>query len=247
MQDYTAIDRVSADLTKLLLRQAPLESLLTAVGNLAVASIPSCEEAGVIIEDKGTVLSRITTGETAKAVDAYQYQLDEGPCLHASKSKSTVLIEEMDTDSRWPRFSSFAHSHGVESSYSIPLMDDDSVVGVLNLYSINDSFGSPDETLGRLFAQEAAAAVRHAQTFAKTRELIDSLQQALESRSVIGAAVGIVMHRDQISMAAAFDKLVHASQKENIKLREVADRITSQYDTPTGRLIASRLTDVPGT
>jgi len=142
-----------------------------------------------------------------------------------------VLIEDMNTDARWPRFASFAHTRGVRSSYSIPMRAEGENLGVLNLYSTGDSFGAPDEEIGVMFAREATDAVRHSATFAKTQELIDNLNAALESRSVIGAAVGIAMHREHISMGEAFDKLVEISQNENMKLREVAERITAVYET----------------
>ena len=230
MQDYEAIYRVSAELSKLLYRQTPLETILNGIGTLAVAVIPACEEAGVTLEDKGKIVARTTTGETARAVNAYQYDIDEGPCLQASKSGEKVLIKDMNTDARWPRFASFAHNHGVRSSYSIPLRAEGESLGVLNLYSTSSSFGPPDEEIGAMFAREATDAVRHSAAFGKTRELIDNLNAALESRSVIGAAVGIAMHRENISMAIAFDKLVELSQTENMKLRDLAKRITEVYE-----------------
>jgi GAF domain-containing protein len=231
MHDYEAIYRVSAELNKLLHQQTPLETILSDIGSLAVAVIPACEQAGVTLEDKGKIVARTTTGGTASAVDAYQYDIDEGPCLHASKTGETVLIEDMNTDTRWPRFASFAQTHGVRSSYSIPLRAEGENLGVLNLDSTGSSFGAPDEEIGAMFAREATDAVRHTAAFAKTRELIDNLNAALESRSVIGAAVGIAMHREHISMGEAFDKLVELSQKENMKLRAVAERITEVYET----------------
>ena len=230
MHDYEAIYRVSAELSKLLLSQTPLETVLNGIGSLAVAVIPSCEQAGVTLEDNGKILARTTTGDTARVVDAYQYEINEGPCLRASKIGSTVLIEDMKNDRRWPRFASFAHSRGVASSYSIPMTADGEKFGVLNLYSTGKPFGPPDEEIGAMFAREATDAVRHAAAFIKTRELIDNLNLALDSRSVIGAAVGIAMHRDQISMGSAFEKLIEISQRENMKLREVADRITRLYE-----------------
>lgn len=235
MQDYEAIYRVSAELSKLLYRQKPLETILEGIGTLAVAVIPACEEAGVTLEEKGKIVARTTTGETARVVDAYQYDIKEGPCLHASEIGEMVLIQDMSTDTRWPRFASFAHSHGVESSYSIPMRAEGENLGVLNLYSTGSSFGAPDEEIGTMFAREATDAVRHSAAFAKTRELIDNLSAALESRSVIGAAVGIAMHRDHISMDDAFDKLVEISQRENMKLREVAERMTEVYETDLER------------
>jgi AmiR/NasT family two-component response regulator len=92
-------------------------------------------------------------------------------------------------------------------------------------------FGATDADIGSLFARDATNAVRHAAALTKTRELIDNLNAALESRSVIGAAVGIIMSRDHLSMTDAFEKLAEISQEENMKLRDVAQRITGIYET----------------
>ena len=82
-----------------------------------------------------------------------------------------------------------------------------------------------------MFAREATNAVRHVAAFTKTRELIANLKTALETRSVIGAAVGILMNRDNLSIDDAFEKLVGISQRENMKLRDVADRFTQIYES----------------
>ena len=85
---------------------------------------------------------------------------------------------------------------------------------------------------GLLFAEEASAAVRHAATIEKTRSLVDNLQRALDSRSIIGAAVGILMNRYTISFDEGFEQLVQISQRQNIKLRELAEQMTAQYGKP---------------
>ena len=231
MHDYEAISRASAELNELLLSQTPLEHILSEIGDLAVAVIPSCEEAGVTLEEGGKVVARTTTGDRAERVDSFQYDINEGPSLHASKIGSTVLIEDMAVDERWPRFASFAHEQGIQSSYSIPMTAGGEHFGVLNLYSMRRPFGATDADIGSLFARDATNAVRHVAAFTKTRELIDNLHAALESRSVIGAAVGIIMSRDHLSMTDAFEKLAEISQEENMKLRDVAQRITGIYET----------------
>ena len=147
---------------------------------------------------------RVSTGPTAETVDAYQYEIDEGPCVAAGDSARPVLIADMAHEKRWPRFASFAASQGVKSSYAIPMSLKSEVIGVLNLYSVDNAFGSADEQIGIRFAEQAALAVRHASTFTKTRDMIDHLHRALETRDVIGAAVGIMMQRDNLTMEAAF-------------------------------------------
>ena len=234
MHEYEAIVLASAELGELILKQPPLEEILNGIGDLAVAVIASCEEAGVTLEEKGKVAARTTTGGRAERVDSYQYGIGEGPCLHASRTRSTVLIEDMAVDDRWPRFASFAHGQGVHSSFAIPMTSGGEHFGVLNLYSMGPAFGPADAEVGSMFAREATNAVRHAATFKKTRDLIGNLHAALESRSIIGAAVGILMSRGQISRAEAFEQLAEISQRENIKLRDVAERITEHYETTAG-------------
>ena len=55
-----------------------------------------------------------------------------------------------------------------------------------------------------------------------------NLRQAMESRDIIGQAKGILMARSQISADDAFDTLRRASQRLNVKLRDLAERIAQQ-------------------
>jgi GAF domain-containing protein len=230
MEEYRSIDRVSAEVAKLLMQEVPLDDLLLGIGQLAVAAIPECDEAGVTLEENGEVRNRQTTGSRIETVDSYQYSIEEGPCLEASHIRSSVLIEDMARERRWPRFAEFAASHGVVSSFSVPMVQQEEVIGVLNLYSVTQPFGMKDEALAQLFANEAAAAVRHATTFVKTRELIDDLHRALETRSLIGTVVGLLMVRDGTTMAEAFETLKKESQVSNTKLRSVAESYIEAFE-----------------
>ena len=229
MDDYQAIYEASGELSKLLLEETPLGETFLGIGNLAASVIPSCEEAGVTLESNGTVTTRVSTGRIAEEVDVHQYEIDEGPCVAAADLGQPVLIEDMKNDERWPRFAPFAFAAGVKSSYSIPMILKGEVIGLLNLYSIDNPFGPADERIGVRFAEQAAMAVQHATTFSKTRDMIDHLHRALETRDVIGAAVGVMMHRDSSTMAAAFARLKEISQNENRKLRDIAERIVEQF------------------
>ena len=86
MHDYEPIYRVSAELSKLLRSQTPLETILSGLGTGGRAAIPSCEDAGVTFEEKGKIVARTTTGENARVVDAHQYAIGEGPCLELPRA-----------------------------------------------------------------------------------------------------------------------------------------------------------------
>jgi AmiR/NasT family two-component response regulator len=58
------------------------------------------------------------------------------------------------------------------------------------------------------------------------------LNQALESRDVIGQAKGILMERNRVTADEAFDMLRRASQQVNRKLRDLAEDIASTGEEP---------------
>ncbi len=91
LDDYRAIYEATGELSRLLLEETRLETTLLGIGNLAASVIPSCEEAGVTLETSGHVSVRVSTGDVAERVDAYQYEIDEGPCVAAADTKGRCL------------------------------------------------------------------------------------------------------------------------------------------------------------
>lgn len=58
----------------------------------------------------------------------------EGSCGTAAYSKKVVIVEDISTDSRWEKFKDFAHSEGLKSCFSHPILSSDgSVLGTFAL------------------------------------------------------------------------------------------------------------------
>ncbi len=99
-------------------------------------------------------------------------------------------------------------------------------MGALNLYSTKPgAFDDTDIALGSVFAAHAAVAL-------STALHDEQMEEALQSRDVIGQAKGILMAREGITADAAFDTLRRASQRLNVKLRDVADQVTHTGESP---------------
>ena len=77
------------------------------------------------------------------------------------------------------------------------------------------------QALTRLFATHAAIALGHA----NERE---NLNEGLQTRKVIGQAIGILMERYKIDEDRAFAFLVRASSHGNIKLRAIAQELVDE-------------------
>jgi len=102
--------------------------------------------------------------------------------------------------------------------------------GALNLYARNGPFEAHDEDIGRALGPPASVAVANARAYAKAETVIEQLQEALQSRDVIGQAKGIIRTRERCGADEAFEWLRVLSQHRNVKLREIAQAIVDAPD-----------------
>lgn len=114
----------------------------------------------------------------------------------------------------------------IPAAVVIPLVAQGSPIGAMQVFT---SAGQPLDAVAQrtaeLFAEAAAAVVGNARALLQSRDLVQNLSQALEHRSVIEQAKGMLMVVRHCDEDAAFDQLRIASQQTNTKLHEVARRL----------------------
>ncbi len=218
--------RSVADLSGLLLGEETVETTLKRVGDLAVRSIAPCDAVGVTLCTGTQPVTRASTGGLVYEVDSYQYDINEGPCLQSLLDRAVITVADMATEARWPRFCRHAAERGIHSSVSFPLLVRGEGLGALNLYAYRvDAFTDADREIGTMFAAQAAAALANAQAYAASVALAAEMRTALDSRAVIDQALGILIGQNGYSQELAFSELRSASQKQNRKLRLVAEEM----------------------
>lgn len=217
------------ELHGLLLSEETLQSTLERVTQLACATIQGCDSAGVTILEDSKVSTTAATDEFTYKIDADQYENREGPCLQALSSQEVVLMDDIAKDSRWPAFSEAAAEHGLGSVLSFPLAARDQPLGALNLYSKSTTaFDDDSRSLGKLFASQASVAISNAQAYEGALRLAEQLKKAVESRELIGEAKGILMAQEGVTEDEAFEMLKKLSQNQNVKLREIAEKLVNK-------------------
>lgn len=227
-----ALDDELTELAGLLLANESLETMLGHVAHIAVRAIPACDAAGVTLFERDQLTTAAASGPLVRRVDEHQYSTDEGPCLESLRTGEVRRSPTLRTDTRWPKFRSPAVGEGVVSCLALPLLiGDHGTAGVLNLYSQSRPFEEADEEIGRRFAAPASVAVANARAYAKARAMIEQLEEALQSRDVIGQAKGIIEAREHCGPDEAFERLRTLSQHRNIKLRDLAAAIIDSPDT----------------
>ncbi|WP_020385042.1 GAF and ANTAR domain-containing protein [Kribbella catacumbae] len=159
---------------------------------------------------------KAASGGLPARVDAVMTEFGEGPCLDALLHHRIVRVVDMRREPRWPLFAPRAAALGALSMLAFPMFVKDDSLCALNLYAEEaDEFTDESEHVGRLLAAHAAVAYSGAQ-----RE--ENLLAAIETRDLIGQAVGLLMERYSISSSRSFDTLVRFSRQTNRKLRDVA-------------------------
>jgi GAF domain-containing protein len=212
----------------------PVVDLLGDVAAFAAEAIPGVDGAGVAVIDTHAANRRVqtwaATAELVQDIDAVQYdQLHEGPCLTCMQTRRPVVSGSLGSDERWPHFGGRVARMRVHSALSLPLIVGDEVIGAINAYARErDAFGEHAVLLGSQFAGTAAVSVYNAQLLASAQERTARLQRALTSRAVIDQAIGIIRSRTGGSADEAFQRLAQISQKQNVKLQTVAERLVEE-------------------
>jgi GAF domain-containing protein len=190
---------------------------LERVLELCVDVIHPCDLAGVSLVEDDRVRTLAASDETLRVIDDLQFELGEGPCFDAMRQHDVVSANDLATDARWPRWGPLVSDRtGVRSSVSFRLFTTQRSLGALNLYSkAVGSFGHEDVLEGHVVAAQAAVAV--AATLKEAQ-----LQRAVETRTVIGQATGILMERFGLDPDAAFGVMRRISQTHNVKLYALA-------------------------
>jgi GAF domain-containing protein len=170
-----------------------------------------------------------TVGATHPSVveaDRMQYELHQGPCVDAAVDSKIVVSDYLATDERWPEWGPRASEFGFNSVLSAELHARGRRIGALNLYGIAEATFSPEDiALAALFARQGALALGYARSE-------QGLREALETRTVIGQAQGVLMERFEIDADRAFATLRRYSQHHNIKLKVLCHQLVKTRILP---------------
>lgn len=164
----------------------------------------------------------------AKAVGGLEVQFSRTPGMTAASSRRPALVTDLEQESEWPEYAEAVRAQGIRSLVAIPFEVEGETAAALLLYS-----SRPHRFAGRIldvaedFVAQASLALRMAVRFAHYSETATNLRAALETRTVIDMAVGIIMAQNRCSQGDAFEILKTASSTRNSKLHDVAAAVVN--------------------
>jgi transcriptional regulator with GAF, ATPase, and Fis domain len=220
-------------LSDVLDHEEDLSLVLQRVCQQAIRAIPGADIASVTLLRDDRPRTAAMTDDHALDVDIAQYQTGEGPCLESAKTGQVCRVAVAEVRQRWPQFAEATDGMGVRSYLSAPLFIDNEYHGSLNLYGMqSDGYRELDAALLELYTTAVEAALRTASRYVQARKNADQLRMALNSRATIDQAKGIIMGAHGVPADQAFAMLVEQSQRDNIKLRSVAEQLIERVVQP---------------
>jgi hypothetical protein len=204
-----------------------LDEVLSDLAQACQRLVPHADHASTSRRERHGFVTIGATSDVPLRVDRIQYELGHGPCVDAILTDNLFNAGDLRTDSRWPEFGRrAAEETGILSMLSFRLFFEDSdsadLLAGLNLYAAKpEAFDEVDETILGLVATHGALAISAAQQ----RRRADGVTAALQSNRDIGAALGVLMARLLITREQAFDLMRIASQRNNRKLRDIAEEV----------------------
>ena len=169
-------------------------------------------------------------GSSPKAVrlDQIEQSIGDGPCIEALRIKAPVLLSNMDTDPRWPAYRDALAAEGCRGTLGVPLELGDDSAAALNFFAFSSGvFTESVIQEASEFAEIAGGAVRLAVRLGTAQTLAEDLTAAMESRTSIDLACGVIMGQNRCSQAEAMAILTKVSSNRNQKLRVVAEEMLS--------------------
>lgn len=201
----------------------PDSTLDTAV-RLAVDLVPGADHAGISVMERGNRRSTLawTDDVVRTAEEDGDPEAGHRPYWHRLWTAPVAEVEDSENGEGDDALSAL----GLRSVLSLRLRADRRRLTVLTAYARKPrAFDETALRIGRLFTAHVGIALDSA-------TVREQLTEAMRTRDLIGQATGILMERLDIDAAGAFDSLVRASQRENVKLRDLARRIVDPHSTP---------------
>lgn len=227
------------DTSTLLLLLDERESVQDALDRLVKScrsAVPACDDASVTLVRDGAPRTAAATSERALEIDAWEYANLLGPCIDALRDGDEHYVATLADATRYSGFREVIAGVGVACVLGVPLSVSGIVIGALNVYADTEHAFDDEASrdLARYVALQAATTLHNVRIYDATRTLAQQLEQAMASRATIEQAKGVLAAQTGCTPDEAFEMLRAASQRENVKLRTVADRIVASVAKTSG-------------
>jgi transcriptional regulator with GAF, ATPase, and Fis domain len=200
-----------------------LADLILHMGEVVAHLVPECVGLSVTFLADDLTFTLVASSSAVGRLDAMQY-LTGGPCLDAVSTGHTLAVTRDDVDEeRWHLFALAEAATGIESSLTLPVMNEDQVIGSVNLYaSTPDAFEDHVQEIADVCEAWAPGAVRNADLSFTTRLQAAVTPARMEQRALIDTAIRFVAAVQDLDRPTAARRIRDAAARAGVTEPELA-------------------------
>ncbi len=227
MTDSQRLSQVFVELADTLVTEFDVVEFLTTLADRCVELLKAKEAGVVLADEQGVLRSVASSNETARLLDLFELQNQQGPCLDCYRTGQRLVNQSLDDQpERWPQFGPEARRLGFSVVHALPMRLRGRVIGAVNIFGGDgEPLSEADVDIGQALADIATVGLLQERTLREARVLNEQLQAALTSRVAIEQAKGMLAERRQIEMDAAFALLRSYARRTNQRLKDVAQAL----------------------
>ncbi|MCV7423754.1 GAF and ANTAR domain-containing protein [Mycobacterium yunnanensis] len=221
------LGEVFVDLVDTLVSEFESVDLLQNLTEFTVELLPIAASGVMLADPHGSLTVVASSHESARLLELYELQTQEGPCLDCFRlAQPVVNTSPSEAVERWPVFTAAARGAGYASFHSLPMQLRDKTIGAMTLFCQSSStLSTRDVKLGRALAAAATIGLLQERAGREKDLLSGQLQEALNSRIVIEQAKGVLAERNGVTVEAAFHALRRHARGRGQSLRGVAGEV----------------------
>ena len=240
MPREASLAKALVELADTLVADFDVVDLLTILTDRCVDVLDVAAAGVMVVAPAGDLRLMASSSETMRALELFELQADEGPCLDCFLTARPVVQPDLAaTANAWPRFSKAALAAGFRSVHALPMRLRGTTLGALNLFHVHTGeMRTADLAAGQALADVATIAILQHRATLEIQLLNEQLTQALNTRIVIEQAKGMIAENANLDMEQAFAILRSHARSHNLRLSDVARDViagtlrTSALDPP---------------
>jgi GAF domain-containing protein len=212
-----------------------LEKSVLHIGRRVREISPSCIAVSVSVVESALTFTVVASNKVGTYMDAMQY-LDGGPCLDSAEEGELLASHAPTDESRWFMFAKAGRHLGIESTLSLPVLEDGNVVATVNLYGeTSDAFDGRHEELASVCGAWASNAVTNADLGFTSAVQAAAAPDRLMSHRDLDLAAGVVSVARHLDLEEARSRISRAARLAGVSSPEFARFVLDSHNAGVGR------------
>jgi GAF domain-containing protein len=193
----------------------------------AATALLRVDGAGLMLADeRGQLRWATASDQQTQIIEEGQERLGEGPCVNAFAEHAPMAMRDAAKEPHWGKITDVVTGQDMRAGLSVPVQLEGGPVGTLDLYSAQPrDWDQAEISAAQVYAALAATLLSQTVGVQIKGRLAEQLQTAFAHRTRIERAKGMLMLREGIDDAEAFERLRNAARSSRRPLIEVVDEI----------------------